>query len=54
MADALLQLAGWVAVIAIWSFLPVAGWHTWRDYNEQRKARSRVIRIERLAVGRLA
>jgi len=54
MADALLQLAGWVAVFAIWSFLPIAGWHTWREYSQQRNDRSRVIRIERLAVGRLA
>jgi hypothetical protein len=54
MADIFMQLAGWVAVMAIWAFLPVAAWRTWRDYQQQRQARSRVIPITRLGVGFVA
>jgi len=51
MADIFMQLAGWVAVMAIWTFLPFAAWRTWRDYQQHRQARSRVIPITRLGVG---
>ena len=54
MADILVQLGGWVAVMAIWAFLPIAAWHTWRDYRAVQQDGPRVTRIDRLAVGAAA